>query len=626
MKVLDFPQDENREFQRRIYGLLAIISITLFALLARAWHLQVVEGAYYRELSDNNRVRMVQTPSPRGLIYDRHGALLVSNDPSFNLYVVMGDMLKPDRVLHRLADLIEMDREEMMRRVRLKREDPYLPIKVKTDLSMKEVARVEGNRLELPGVTIETEFKRNAIYGPLAVHLLGYVGEISKDHLGSGFYPTAQQGDIVGQYGVERSYDRFIRGTPGQKGIEVDALGHEIRTLKVIEPLRGKDIFLTLDLNLQKAAEEALGEKSGAIVVMDPRNGDLLAMVSRPAFNPNVLSKGIASEEWEVLLADKMRPLMNRAIQGQYPPGSTFKIVLSAALLETKTVSPSSHVECRGGFPFGNRVFRDWKKGGHGMVALHRAIVESCDVYFYEMGNRLGIDAISRFSHLLGLGRPTGVDLASEKGGLIPSTEWKRRTRNEPWFPGETLSVSIGQSYVSVTPLQMATMINAVANKGVWYPPNLLKRIRDDRSGTVEEIQKKEGKRLPISVETLQFIQNALAGVVSEPSGTAHRSRSEIVPIAGKTGTAQVVALPERGEKRNLSPDLNDHAWFVAYAPVGDPQLSVVVLVENGGHGGAAAAPLASRIIESYFRADPMNMTGNMAGPILSPSFSEERG
>ncbi len=620
----DFPQNENREFQRRIYGLLAIITITLFALLTRAWYLQVVDGAYYRELSDNNRVRIVPTPSPRGLIYDRHGTLLISNDPSFSLYVVISDMPNPDRVLRRLADLIEMDREEMNRRVRLKKkkEDPYLPIKVKADLSMREVARVEGHRLDLPGVTIEPEFKRNAIYGPLAVHMLGYVGEVSKDQIGEGFYHPVQQGDIVGQYGIERSYDRFIRGTPGQKGIEVDALGHEIRTLKVIEPLRGKDIFLTLDLNLQKAAEEALGEKSGAIVVMDPRNGDLLAMVSRPAFDPNILSKGMTSEEWEALLADKRRPLMNRAIQGQYPPGSTFKIVLSAALLETKTASPSSHVECRGGLPFGDRVFRDWKKGGHGLVALHRAIVESCDVYFYEMGNRLGVDAISRFSHLLGLGRPTGVNLASERGGLIPSTEWKRRTRNEPWFPGETLSVSIGQGYVSVTPLQLATMINAVANKGVWYPPNLLKRIRDERSGTVEDITKKEGRRLPISVETLQFIQNALAGVVSEPSGTAHRSRSAVIPIAGKTGTAQVVALPREGKGRTLSPDLKDHAWFVAYAPVGDPQLSVVVLVEHGGHGGAAAAPLANAIIESYFRVDPVHMTG----PALSSSFSEGSG
>jgi penicillin-binding protein 2 len=509
-----------------------------------------------------------------------------------------------DRVLPRLAELIGLSQEEILRRVTFKKEDPFFPIKIREDLTMREVALIEGHGLDLPGVKIEAEFKRNAIHGTVAAHLLGYVGEITQAQLESGNYQNIKRGGIIGQYGIEQTFDAIIRGTPGQKRIEVDALGHEMRVLEVNEPLRGDDIYLSVDLNVQKVAEEALGGQNGAIVAMDPGNGDILAMVSHPAFNPNLLSQGASSHAWEAILKDEGRPLTNRVIQGQYPPGSTFKIVMAAALLETKEASPSSRVECRGFLPFGNRNFRDWKRGGHGSVDLHRAMVESCDVYFYEMGNRLGIDTIAKFSHLFGLGHPTGIELASEKGGLIPSTEWKRQVRKEPWYPGETLSVSIGQGYVTVTPLQLAMMTNMVANQGVLHPPQLLKKISDRETGSVQEIPSPEGKWIPISPETFRVLQSALAGVVSDPHGTASGSKSQFVSIGGKTGTAQVIGM-KGGVHGKLPDKLNDHAWFVAFAPVEKPKIAVVVLVENGGHGGSAAAPLARKVIEASLGITP---------------------
>jgi|SRR5579884_409491 len=625
MRESYLPQEETRDLQSRIYWLLGLILLALMGLLLRAWYLQGVNGKFYLELSENNRIRVVETAPPRGLIYDRNGALLVNNVPSFNLYVVLGDMPNQATVLPHLANLIGMNEEEMMRRVTFKKEDPFFPIKVKDDLTMREVALIEGHGLDLPGVKIEAEFKRNAIYGTYAAHLLGYVGEITQAQLESGNYQNIKRGGIIGQYGIEQTFDSIIRGTPGQKRIEVDALGHEIRVLEVNEPLRGDDIFLALDLNVQKVAEEALGNQNGAIVAMDPKNGDIIAMVSHPAFNPNLLSQGASSRAWEALLKDEGRPLTNRVIQGQYPPGSTFKIVLGAALLETKEATPASRVECRGFLPFGNRNFKDWKKGGHGSVDLHRALVESCDVYFYEMGNRLGIDTISKYSHLFGLGQPTGIELGSEKGGLIPSTEWKRQVRKEPWYPGETLSVSIGQGYVTVTPLQQALMISTVANQGVLHPPQLLKKIRDQETGSVQEVPAAEGKHIPVSPETFRIIQSALAGVVSDPHGTASSSKSPFVSMGGKTGTAQVIGL-KGGVHGKLPDKYNDHAWFVAFAPVESPKIGVAVLVENGGHGGSAAAPLARKVIEAYLGVVPPSvepMTVKSPAPPPAPGRSE---
>ncbi len=601
-----FPQ-EDRALESKIYWFFALIISGLLLLLLRAWNLQVVNERYYLGLSENNRLRIVETPPPRGRIYDRNGALLVKNVPSFNLYLVRGDMPDPEKVIRRLAQFTDIRLDNLFQKVQNEKGDPYRPMKIKEDLSMAEVAQIEGHGLGLPGVKIEVEFKRHAVSGSLGAHLLGYVGEITQKQRALERYKGIKTGTVIGQYGVEQTYNAILQGSPGEKRIEVDVLGHERQVVHEKHPRRGDDIFLTLDLKVQNAAEAALANRPGAIVALDPRNGEVLAMVSHPAFDPNILSGGASSEAWQSLLKDKNHPLTNRVIQGQYPPASIFKIVVGTAVLETQTATPKDEVECKGFLRFGNRNFRDWKLGGHGKVDFHRSLVESCDVYYYQMGRKLGVDAIAKYSRLFGLGRPTGIDLPFEKKGLIPTKAWKRQTFKEPWYPGETLSVAIGQGYVSATPLQLATMVGVVAGNGIWHTPHLLMKIRDYRSGQVTDMPPAEGRPLPMTEETLHTIKKALAGVVSEVKGTGRKAKSDFVSIGGKTGTAQVVGRTEESEdikEEDIPENLRDHAWFVAFAPLEDPKIAIVVLVEHGGHGGATAAPLAKKIIEAYFGAN----------------------
>lgn len=603
MRSRYFPSDKKRSLEGNIYWFFFFTVVSLFLLLLRAWYLQVVHGAYYLGLSENNRIRTVEIPPVRGQIYDRNGALLVKNVPSFTLYLVvedMGDRENQRRVMKRLSTLIQIPEKEVSARLAENGRDPYGPIKIREDLSMEGVARIEGHRLELPGVKIEAEFKRHALYGEMAAHLLGYVGEISAEQLSEGKFQNVTRGSIIGQYGIEQTYDASLRGASGEKRIEVDVLGHERKVVEVIPPQPGDDLFLTLDLKLQKAAESALSDRPGTVVVVRPDSGEILAMVSHPAFDLNLLSRGISSKVWKRLLEDEEHPLTNRVIQGQYPPGSIFKIILSTAILETNAMSPLEQIECNGQVQFGNRNYLDWKKEGHGQVDLHRSLVESCDVYYYKLGRRLGIDKISEFALLFGLGKPTGIDLAFEKGGLIPNKNWKREVRHEPWFPGETLSASIGQGFVSTTPLQLAGMISAVANNGILNRPHLLKGTRNHETGELNEVPLRKGRDLKISNKTLTLIRDALAGVVSEPAGTGKRSRLTHVAVGGKTGTAQVVG--RKGETHEDLPEkLQDHAWFAAFAPIEKPEIAVVVLVENGGHGGVTAAPIAQRVFEAYF-------------------------
>jgi penicillin-binding protein 2 len=387
-------------------------------------------------------------------------------------------------------------------------------------------------------------------------------------------------------------------GETGRKVIEVDAFGYPKRSLSIQPPLAGDDLYLTLDIRLQRLAEDLLGDESGAIVALDPWNGDVLVLASQPGFNLNDLSGGISPQAWRQLLQDARHPLTNRAIQGQYPPGSTFKIVMAAALLGTQTMGATDSISCHGTFPFGKRVFRDWKRGGHGSVDLNKALAESCDVYFYKVGNQLGIDPIASYARQFGLGAKTGIALASESSGLVPSTEWKKKNRGEPWYPGETISIAIGQGFLSVTPIQMAKMVSIVATNGQVVQPRLLKAARLRRTGNLKEEEPPSTQQLPISSEIFSQIKKGLAAVVTR--GTAKRAQSTIVSIAGKTGTAQVVALKDDDDKSEVAKKHRDHAWFVAFAPVEEPKIAVAVIVEHMGHGGSAAAPLAKTLIEAY--------------------------
>jgi penicillin-binding protein 2 len=435
-----------------------------------------------------------------------------------------------------------------------------------------------------------------------AAHLLGYVGEISAEQLEKPEFSDLHQGSIVGQYGVEKSYDRHVRGQAGQKSVEVDALGHEKKAAVVDKPQAGNDLYLTIDIRLQKVAEELLGEESGAIVALDPTNGDILAMASRPAFDPNVLSRELTPKQWVEIVQDEGRPLNNRASQGQYPPGSTFKVPMAVAALETNTMSPSSTVYCNGGYQFGKRVYHDWKASGHGAVDLHTALVHSCDVYFYTVGQRMGIDVMADFGREFGLGQGTGVELPSERSGIMPSTSWKQQAKNEPWLPGETISAAIGQGYVTVTPLQMASLIGTVANDGVSYRPRLVQAVMDRTTGNLQELPAVPRGKIKAKPETFRVIKKALADVVNE--GTATKAKSSLVTIGGKTGTAQVAAL-RAGPEQDIPKKFRDHAWFVAFAPVESPKIAVAILAEHMGHGGSAAAPLAKEVIETYMKLAP---------------------
>lgn len=594
-------ESEFGDLHRRLFILRVGLLLVVALLGLRLWHLQIREGPYYRDLSENNRTRLVLLEPARGLIYDRHGVLLANNVPSFSLYVTLEDVKDRELLIQQLTDLLGLD-PSLVRKKMTAKGSKLIPRKIKDRMTLHDATLVESHRLDMPGVMIQVESQRNYPGGVTAAHLLGYVGEISSDQLEKPEFLDLHQGSIVGQYGVEKSYDRHMRGMAGQKSVEVDALGHEKKASVVERPQAGNDLYLTIDVRLQKVAEDLLGAEQGAIVALDPNSGDILAMASRPGFDPNVLSRELTAKQWVEIVQDEGRPLNNRASQGQYPPGSTFKIPMAVAALETKTMSPSSTVFCNGGYQFGKRLYHDWKASGHGYVDLHNALVHSCDVYFYTIGQRMGIDVMAEFGKDFGLGKATGVELPSERAGIIPSTTWKQKAKNEQWLPGETISAAIGQGYVTVTPLQMASLVGTVANDGVNYRPRLVQAVMDRTSGNLQELPAVPRGKINAKPETFRVIKDALADVVTK--GTATKAKSSIVTIGGKTGTAQVAAL-RTGPEENIPKKFRDHAWFVAFAPVESPKIAVAVLAEHMGHGGAAAAPLAKEVIETYMKLTP---------------------
>jgi penicillin-binding protein 2 len=600
------PVEDNRNIQRRLIYLFIGAACLFVLLLSRIWYLQIAKMDYYAALSENNRIRVVPIQPRRGFIYDRNANLLATFMPSFGLYLVVEDIPDKKALFERLAQLIDLPVAEAEERLSSRRSAiPYLPVKIKEGLSFREVAELEAHRMALPGIRIEAEPQRHYLYGSLAAHLLGYVREISAAQLEKKEFDGVLPGTVIGQSGVEKIFDSDLRAKGGKKIIEVDALGHEVNLLEHDEPLPVYDILLTIDLDVQKAAEEALGEQTGSIVAIDPNNGQILAMVSHPAFDPNQLSTGLTGEEWQALSQDPRNPLTNRATQGQYPPGSVFKIVVAAAGLETEQVDPQTEITCKGGLYFGGRMYRDWKRGGHGKTDLRTSIVQSCDVYYYQLGRLMGIDPIAKYAFAFGLGRPTGIDLTSEKSGLIPTTEWKRRARNEPWYPGENLSAAIGQGYVTVTPLQLADLIATVSVYGKRFKPELIRALRIRSTGELKEFSPEPLESVDVSRKSFDVIRDALAGVVTDKHGTGHAARTDVASVAGKTGTAQVISLARGAKTKEQAKEFQDHAWFVAFAPVENPKIAVSVLVEHGGHGGGAAAPLAKKVIEAYLRHDP---------------------
>lgn len=588
----------EREY-KRILVIGYIFIVVFIFLILRLWQLQILQGSKYRELSEANRLRIMTISAPRGILYDRNGIPLVRNSSYYFISITPGEFDK--RKVSPLSKVLNMPVKEILEKLDKSGLSPFTPIRLKQGLSFQEVAYIESRRSDFPGLIIEVEVSREYIYGSIGSHIIGYLGKPNLSQSKNPLFNNVPPDEFIGQWGAEMLFDKSLRGIPGERVIEVDSIGREIRLLREKSPVKGEDIKLSLDIHLQKAAEEAFGERVGALVAVRPDTGEVLGLVSKPSFDPNLFARGINYDEWISLIRDKNRPMLNRALQSQYPPGSVFKVVTAIAGLEEGLIKPETKVDCKGGLNYGRWHFGCWRKEGHGIISLHRAIVESCDVYFYEVGKLLGIDRIYEYASSFGLGKETGFKLVNERRGIIPNTKWKQEKKRQPWYLGETFNTAIGQGYLAVTPVQMAVMISAIANGGNLYQPTLVKDAAAVFSGKAKA-----------SLETLAIIKNALFGVVNESGGTGWAAKSQVANIGGKTGTAQVVA----GKYGSDYGRFRDHAWFVAFAPVERPEIALSVFVEHGGHGGGAAAPIAKRAIEEYLK--------NPRSKVQDPKIKEE--
>jgi len=595
---------EEQERLRRTFARGALIVLCLFGLLfLRLWYLQLVQGEELQQRSEHNRIRLQDLPPWRGMILDNQGQVLVANRPSYELVVVLEDVGDIPLLSRRLVRLLNLDFQQLKAQLENGKKAGLHQVRIRTDLPWEEMARVQTFQPELPGVLIQIQPKREYRYQSLACHALGYLGEINEGQLKNGKFFNYKMGDYLGKCGVELAWEKYLRGRRGYRRIEVDAYGRELGQLASVFPTPGANVHLTLDSRLQREAEACLEGRRGAIIALDPRNGRVLAMASSPTYSPEAFERGLSIEEWQKINHDESHPLENRAVKGQYPPASTFKIVMAVAGLEEKVITPETTFYCNGAMPFGNHVFHCWRRGGHGSVNLHRALVQSCDVYFYNLGLRLGVDRIAKWSKRFGLGAATGLDLDKEMPGLVPSTAWKQERFHRPWHQGETLSVAIGQGYNLATPLQMARVAAAVAYGGAVYQPYLVEKVESPAGEILYQAKPRVQSRLEASPATLEAVRRGLVGVVNE--GTAKSARLARVQVAGKTGTAQVMAIDRDNPQKKKLRHREDHALFVAYAPADEPRVAVAVVVEHGGGGGATAVPLARRVIAAAM-SDPL--------------------
>jgi len=600
----DFDPTSIEILNKQLKKTTLLILVVFGVLILRLWFLQIVNGSIYRTKSESNRIHLRAIPAFRGIILDRNGEMLVGNRPSYDLYVIPEGVQDQERLSRSLKRLIGLELQMIERKLDgASRRYPFRPVCLKRDISRNELAVLETHRFNLPGIMIKVKPQRHYIRGNLAAHLLGYLGEINEDQLKSGRYPGSKPGDLIGKTGVEWKWQPFLNGMRGGEQVEVDAAGRKIRSISRKPPISGGNVYLTIDKDLQALAERCLKDKKGAIVALNPNNGEILAMASSPCFDPNLFVGGIDRTTWKGIVSSKGFPLQNRALSGQYPPGSIFKILVALAGLEEGVIDPEEELFCNGTYSLGKHTYRCWQKHGHGMVNLRRALVESCDVYFYKMGKRLGVDKIARYARRLGLGKVTGFPVGQEKEGLIPTSKWKLKRFGVPWQLGETISVSIGQSFVLVTPIQMASMIAAVFNGGFIFKPQVTKRAGKAGDDKGYKFKPKMIESVEISKEHLEFVKSALVGVVNDTRGTGWRAKIKNITVAGKTGTAQVITLEKEEEfdgGGELPYKFRDHAWFVAVAPAERPRIALAIIIEHGGHGGRAAAPIGKQMIKSF--------------------------
>ncbi|MGM0953812.1 MAG: penicillin-binding protein 2 [Pseudomonadota bacterium] len=603
---------ERRLFQHRTLVMLVLVLLVLGGLLARMYQLQLVEHDIYTTLSDKNRVQVQSVPPPRGLVYDRNNLLLAENRPVFSVTVVPERVDDMPATLAGLQDILTIPEEDMTRFERRLGEyrRPFEAIPLSYDLSEDEIARMAVRRHEFPGVEVTAELVRHYPHSKLTAHALGYVSRINRDELQRIDSVNYAGTNYIGKSGIERFYEDVLHGTVGYQNVETNARGRILRVLERENPVPGEDLQLHLDLRMQRKAHQLLEGRRGTIIAIEPATGGILALASVPSFDANKFVTGIGVEEYRELSTSIDKPLFNRALRGQYPPGSTIKPMMAVAALDSGATTREKEIYDPGYFQLrdGGRRYRDWKRSGHGWVNLMESVAESCDVYFYEMGVEMGVDVMHRYLSAFGFGEDATLDVAGALEGILPSREWKRAKRNEPWYPGDSVNMSIGQGFFLATPLQLATATSLIANRGVWVEPRLLKDIPGDRP--VEEFLP-EGTHKPLELKNhddWEYVVDTMEAVMHGPNGTARRaSVGASYRMAGKSGTAQVFSLEEDEEydAEEIRERLRDHALFVGFAPSDNPQIAVAVIVENGGGGSSVAAPVARELFDTWLEDLP---------------------
>lgn len=615
--AFSFPRKKLQEIEERDEGALdllkrrvlgaAVIVLSFFVIIVlRLWFLQIENGQEYAARAYGNRVRISELAPPRGHILDRFGREIVTNRPSFNVTLIQEDSNDLSDVLERIAPILEMKVEDLWTRIREAAGRPkYLPVTLKEDIDWQTLAYLENHNQNFSGVRIDVKPVRVYHYRDLAANVLGYLGSISQKELDKVDRDIYSGGDLIGKRGLERLRERELRGEKGRRYTEVDARGFEQKLLKTVEPLPGSELHLTLDVDLQQIAESfmAAGEKAGAVVALEVNTGRVLAAVSTPSIHIEDFVGGISTKKWQALLDNPRHPLINKVAQAAYPPGSTYKMITALAGLSRGVIDPDTTFFCPGHYRFGNRTYRCWKHSGHGPVNLEKAIAQSCDVYFYQVGQRVGVDTLAEFAKKMGLGRRTGIEMEYEKPGIIPTKEWKKKNRNAKWQEGETLSVAIGQGFNLTTPVQICLMTATIANGGKVYRPQLVKKVVAPDGEVFSTFTPELISEVEDIDWMLEEIRQGMEEVVHGKRGTARKVKIEGLRIAGKTGTAQVVKLAQYKhlKEEDIPYKYRDHAWFTCFAPADNPEIAVTVLVEHGLHGGSGAGPVARAVLNQYF-------------------------
>ncbi len=609
--------DILHDYKRRIQITIWVMAVFFLIMGLRFFYLQILKGKQLLEFSENNRIDKRVVKALRGKIYDKDGVLIADNRASFDLSLVRGYAQQDlEQIIYKMKSFLNWDLEESSIEALVKRAKatrPYDPFIVKKDISWEDLARATARGYWLNGVRILDQPVRDYTNGDFLVHAIGYMGEIGRRTLEEKRKTNPEQnylmGDYIGLSGIEKLKEVNLRGENGMVPIVQDARGRELGeevsmdllpSFRKKEPIPGDNVYLTIDFRLQKIVEEAFDKDAGAVVAIDPYTGEIRALLSRPSFSPTLFTRGVSGEYWAKLMLNTKNPLYDRALRGHYPPGSVFKIVTAVAALSEGIIKPDFQVYCKGHYRLGRETKRCWKRSGHGLLKLREAIRHSCDVYFYELGNRLGIDTIAKYARMFGLGERTGIGINHEHKGLVPDSEWKQRIFKQPWVGGETLSVAVGQGYLNTTPIQIVRMLATLVNGGRLFKTGIIKKVETYDGEIISEHKPEMIRRLDIDKDVFEIVKDALVSVVNEPGGTAYWTvRLKHLKVAGKTGTAQVVRLDSA--RQDLE-EHQDHAWFVAYAPVEKPQLVLCVMVEHGGHGSSAAGPIAKKILSEYFK------------------------